>query len=84
MLLDKEKNNRVVITGLGVISSLGNGCLLFWKNLIAGKSGIKKIKAFDSSKYDRHYAGEVNNFINDFNSGSVSRCQRRVMGVGTE
>ena len=55
-------NRRVVVTGLGVVSSLGIGWQEFWKNLLAGKSGISKIAAFDTSKYDRHYGGEVKNF----------------------
>jgi len=57
-----NKNRRVVITGLGVVSSLGIGWQKFWKNLIAGNSGISKVETFDTSKYDRHYAGEVKDF----------------------
>jgi 3-oxoacyl-[acyl-carrier-protein] synthase II len=53
---------RVVITGLGVISSIGIGWQEFWKNLLAGKSGISKISSFDTSNYDRTYAGEITNF----------------------
>jgi len=59
----KNRNEqRVVVTGLGVISSIGIGWEEFWKNLIAGKSGISKITSFDTSEYDRHYAGEIKNF----------------------
>jgi len=54
--------NKVVITGLGVVSSIGIGVEEFWKNLIAGKSGISKVETFDTSNYDRHYGGEVKNF----------------------
>lgn len=60
--LRKEENRRVVVTGLGVISSIGIGWEEFWKSLMSGKSGISRITAFDTSKYDRHYAGEVKNF----------------------
>lgn len=56
------KDRRVVVTGLGVVSSLGIGWQEFWKNLLAGKSGISRIESFDTSKYDRHYAGEIKNF----------------------
>jgi len=52
----------VVVTGLGVVSSIGIGWEEFWKNLIAGKSGISKITAFDTNQHDCHYAGEVKNF----------------------
>ncbi|MDP8265873.1 MAG: beta-ketoacyl-[acyl-carrier-protein] synthase family protein [Candidatus Aceula meridiana] len=55
-------SKRVVVTGLGVVSSIGIGWQDFWKNLLAGKSGISKIESFDTSKYDRHYGGEVRNF----------------------
>ena len=58
----KKDNRRVVITGLGVVSSLGIGWKPFWKNLLAGKSGISKITAFNTSQYDCHYGGEVKNF----------------------
>lgn len=55
-------HRRVVVTGLGVVSSLGIGWEEFWKNLLAGKSGISRIESFDTSQYDRHYGGEVKNF----------------------
>ena len=57
-----KKERRVVITGLGVISSIGIGKDEFWSNLIKGKSGISKIESFDTSEYDRHYGGEIKNF----------------------
>lgn len=53
---------RVVVTGLGVVSSIGIGKDEFWKNLIAGKSGISEITAFDTSDYPVHKGGEVKNF----------------------
>ncbi|MFA5060628.1 MAG: beta-ketoacyl-[acyl-carrier-protein] synthase family protein [Candidatus Omnitrophota bacterium] len=53
---------RVVITGLGVVSSLGIGWEDFWPNIMAGKSGISKIESFDTAPYDRHFGGEVKNF----------------------
>lgn len=57
-----ENSRRVVVTGLGVVSSIGIGWEEFWRNLIAGKSGISKVTSFDTSGYDRHYGGEVKNF----------------------
>ena len=53
---------RVVVTGLGVVSSIGIGKDEFWKNLIAGKSGITDIKLFDTEDYTVHKGGEVKNF----------------------
>lgn len=62
MLEQDKKNRRIVVTGLGVVSSIGIGWREFWKNLMAGKSGISKITAFDTSSYDHQYAGEIKNF----------------------
>jgi 3-oxoacyl-[acyl-carrier-protein] synthase II len=53
---------RVVVTGLGVVSSIGIGKDEFWKNLIDGKSGISDITTFDTSDYPVHKGGEVKNF----------------------
>lgn len=53
---------RVVITGLGVISPLGNDVGSFWQALLAGKSGIGPITTFDSSAFDSQIAGEVKGF----------------------
>ena len=53
---------RVVITGLGVVSPVGIGTDLFWKNLLAGKSGIGRITEFDPSEYPVKIAGEVKDF----------------------
>jgi 3-oxoacyl-[acyl-carrier-protein] synthase II len=50
---------RVVISGLGVISSIGIGKDEFWRNLIAGKTGISKITSFDTSQYFVHKGGEI-------------------------
>lgn len=57
-----SQDRRVVITGLGVVSSIGIGKDNFWEALIAGKSGISEINSFDTSKYDRRYGGEIKNF----------------------
>jgi 3-oxoacyl-(acyl-carrier-protein) synthase len=55
-------NRRVVVTGLGVVSSIGIGKDEFWKNLISGKSGISDIGLFDTSDYPIHKGGEVKDF----------------------
>lgn len=55
-------DRRVVITGLGVVTPVGNDLETFWKNLVEGKSGIRKIQAFDISNYDCQIAGEVRDF----------------------
>lgn len=53
---------RVVVTGLGVISPVGNNLKTFWDNLVHGKSGIGRITQFDASTYDCRIAGEVSDF----------------------
>ncbi|WP_038169117.1 beta-ketoacyl-ACP synthase II [Verrucomicrobium sp. BvORR106] len=55
-------DRRIVITGIGVVSPLGNNKDDFWKNLVAGKSGIRFIKAFDTEQYDTKFGGEVVDF----------------------
>ncbi|HUI46351.1 MAG TPA: beta-ketoacyl-[acyl-carrier-protein] synthase family protein [Nitrospirota bacterium] len=55
-------NKRIVITGLGVISSIGIGWRDFWDNLLKGKSGISPITSFDTTNQFTHNGGEVKNF----------------------
>lgn len=55
-------NKRVVITGLGVISSIGIGKDAFWDALLQGKSGISPITSFDTTNYFTRNGGEVKNF----------------------
>lgn len=53
---------RVVVTGLGVISPVGNDVATFWQSLIAGKCGIGPITAFDTTEYKVKIAAEVKDF----------------------
>ncbi|HTY44804.1 MAG TPA: beta-ketoacyl-ACP synthase II [Patescibacteria group bacterium] len=53
---------RVVVTGLGVISPVGNDVLSFWQSLREGKSGIAPLTTFDVSAFDSRIGGEVKNF----------------------
>jgi 3-oxoacyl-[acyl-carrier-protein] synthase II len=53
---------RVVVTGMGAVTPVGNTVDETWSNLIAGKSGIAPIEAFDASQMEVKYAGEVRNF----------------------
>ncbi len=57
-----QKKRRVVITGLGVITSLGSNLKEFWTALCEGKSGIGPITKFDSSGFEARIAGEVKDF----------------------
>lgn len=53
---------RVVITGLGAITPLGNNINDFWKNIVNGKSGAAPLTKFDSSKFKTHFGCEVKDF----------------------
>jgi 3-oxoacyl-[acyl-carrier-protein] synthase II len=55
-------DRRVVISGLGVISPVGNDVATFWRNLQNGVSGIELVQAFDTTGYDCRIAGEVRGF----------------------
>ncbi|MEY9094056.1 beta-ketoacyl-ACP synthase II [Paenibacillus sp. RC84] len=53
---------RVVITGMGIISPLGNGVAPFWERLVQGQSGISRIDTFDTTRYKSKIAGLVRDF----------------------
>ncbi|MDD5155653.1 MAG: beta-ketoacyl-[acyl-carrier-protein] synthase family protein [Candidatus Omnitrophica bacterium] len=55
-------SKRIVITGLGVVSSIGIGRDAFWNALVGGESGITEIVSFDTSAFPNHFGGEVKNF----------------------
>ena len=57
-----DYDRRVVVTGLGVISPVGNDVDTAWGNLIHGVSGIGEITRFDVSKYEHKWGGEVRDF----------------------
>jgi 3-oxoacyl-[acyl-carrier-protein] synthase II len=56
---------RVVITGMGIISPVGNDLATFWDNLIHGRSGIGPVTLFDTALYDCKFGGEVKDFKPD-------------------
>ncbi len=53
---------RVVVTGLGIVSPLGNNVETFWKNLVAGQCGVGPITAFDATAFDCKIAAQVKDF----------------------
>lgn len=55
-------SRRVVVTGVGAVSPLGNDAETTWKNLVDGVCGIEEISAFDTSDLKVHIAGTVKNF----------------------
>jgi 3-oxoacyl-[acyl-carrier-protein] synthase II len=65
---------RVVVTGLGLISPIGNTVAEGWANLLAGKSGIANITRFDASGFSCKFAGEVKGFnVEDYIPGKEAR-----------
>jgi len=55
--------NRVIVSGLGVITPIGIGRENFWRGLLAGRNGISRVTAFDTSEYRSQMAGEVKDFL---------------------
>lgn len=53
---------RVVVTGLGAITPLGNTLTEYWEGLLSGRNGIAPVTLFDASRHDCRFAGEVKNF----------------------
>ena len=60
--MTRPNRRRVVVTGLGCISPVGNTVTASWDALLAGKSGIATITKFDASAFSTHFAGEVKGF----------------------
>lgn len=67
---------RVVVTGLGIISPLGNRVEEAWSNALAGKSGIRLIQDFDTSDFPTKFAGLVTNFdaVNAMSPKEARKC----------
>ena len=65
---------RVVVTGLGLISPVGNSVAEGWDNLVAGRGGIDLVTKFDASAFSCHFAGEVKGFnVEDYMPGKEAR-----------
>ncbi|HNK17409.1 MAG TPA: beta-ketoacyl synthase N-terminal-like domain-containing protein, partial [Piscinibacter sp.] len=65
---------RVVVTGLGLVSPVGNTVAEGWANLVAGRSGIANITRFDASAFACRFAGEVKGFnVEDYIPGKEAR-----------
>lgn len=74
---------RVVVTGLGAITPLGNTVDEFWKNLVAGVSGAGPITLFDASLFKTQFACEVKNFVpTDFFNRKEARKMDRFTQFG--
>ncbi len=56
------KKRRIVITGLGAVTPIGNDVKSFWEGLLTGKNGVDFITHFDTEKFDTKFAAEIKNF----------------------
>jgi 3-oxoacyl-[acyl-carrier-protein] synthase II len=75
----KGAARRVVVTGQGVVSSLGHDPVEFYNNLLAGKSGITPIESFDASDFSTRIAGEIKSL--DCDGYVLKKWEKRVDGV---
>lgn len=78
------KKNRVVVTGIGVLSPIGIGIDQFWESLIKGKSGICEITRFQTDSYTTKIAGEIkdfdpHNYLSDTRSDEL--CRNSQLGL---
>src|SRR5688572_13985106 len=72
-------NRRVVITGIGVVTSIGMDAASYWDGLAHGRCGIKKIQSFDPSPLNTQFAGEIVGFDPKKYLSKEGRKQIRVM-----
>jgi 3-oxoacyl-[acyl-carrier-protein] synthase II len=72
-------SNRVLITGLNVISSLGLDLQSNWDNLLSGKSGVKRITLFDPSSIQTQIAAQVSDSFEQFAEGKIKKRLARQM-----
>jgi 3-oxoacyl-[acyl-carrier-protein] synthase II len=74
---------RVVVTGLGCVSPVGNTVAESWANLLAGRSGIDLVTSFDASVLSVRFAGEVKNFnVADYMPEKEARHMDRFIHLG--
>lgn len=71
-----REESRVVVTGLGVISPVGNDITTFWEALKEGKSGVGPLTSFDPAIFDSRIAGEIKSFDPFFYGMSVKDIKR--------
>ena len=76
--------NRVVITGVGVVSPLGGDVDTYWEALVQGKSGIATIESFDVTDFLTQFAGECSDFSTDVLSPKEIRRTARFILMALE
>ena len=77
------QRRRVVVTGLGIISPVGNSIAEAWQNVLAGKSGVSRVTRFDASRLSCQIAGEVKGFdVTQYLSAKEARRMDRFIHFG--
>ena len=77
-----SKPRRVVVTGLGAVTSIGVNVPDFWKNLLAGTCGIRPLSLFDASGYRTQTAGQVTEIPDGFLTAAEKRRMSRADRMG--
>lgn len=81
--MSRSRQRRVVITGLGCVSPVGNTIAETWNAIIEGKSGIAAITRFDATPFSTHFAGEVKGFnIEDYIPAKAARSMDTFIHYG--
>jgi len=82
------KQRRVVVTGMGAVTSVGANIAEFWTNLLSGVCGIRPVTLFDASAYRTQTAGEVteipDSFLTSAEKRRMSRADRMGLAAATE
>ena len=77
------QRRRVVVTGLGILSPVGNTVPEAWNSVLAGKSGITRVTRFDASRLSCQIAGEVKDFdVSKYLSAKEARRMDRFIHFG--
>ncbi|MGB6056047.1 MAG: beta-ketoacyl-ACP synthase II [Burkholderiaceae bacterium] len=72
--MSRKRERRIVVTGLGCVSPVGNTVAEAWDAIVAGKSGIANITKFDATPFSTRFAGEVKNFnVEEYIPGKEAR-----------
>lgn len=77
-------NKRVVVTGINIISSLGLNLKTNWENLVAGKSGVKKITLFDPSNYQTKIGAQLPDEFEEYAEQNIKKRTSRQMTRATK
>ncbi|HSS44684.1 MAG TPA: beta-ketoacyl synthase N-terminal-like domain-containing protein, partial [Thermoanaerobaculia bacterium] len=76
------KERRVIVAGIGAVTSIGTNVPAFWKNLLAGECGIRPISLFDASSYRTQTAAEVAEIPDGLLSAAEKRRMSRADRMG--